>query len=155
MNKKVFFILLTFCFATFLFNGKSVHAENAEDLLYQKDVTYSGVEGGKSGDDWNYPQFVGENAVDGDPTTRWSADKTDDQWLVVDIGEEKKIGEIILQFHAESPQYEILASKDGDDYQSIYKEEEGDSGKEAEKHIDVDDDLTARYVKYQQHIMKN
>ena len=52
-------------------------------------MTYSGVEGGKIGENWKYPQFVGEKAVDGDETTRWSADKQDEQWLIVDLGEVK------------------------------------------------------------------
>ena len=40
-------------------------------------------------ENWKYPQFVGEKAVDGDETTRWSADKQDEQWLIVDLGEVK------------------------------------------------------------------
>lgn len=54
-------------------------------------MTYSGVEGGKIGENWKYPQFVGEKAVDGDETTRWSADKQDEQWLIVDLGEVKTL----------------------------------------------------------------
>ena len=57
------------------------------NLALSKDVSYSGVEGGKVGESWKYPQFVGEKVVDGDETTRWSADKTDDQWIIVDLKE--------------------------------------------------------------------
>lgn len=79
-------LITVFC----LVGSNSVLAESNEDLLLNKKVEYSGVEGGKvSSGDWKYPQFVGESAVDGNDETRWSADKQDVQWLIVDMG--KKI----------------------------------------------------------------
>ncbi len=69
--------------------------------------------------------------------------------LTVDIGEEKTIGQVVLHFHAESPEYEVLTLNDNQNYQSIYKEERGSGGKEAKKYIERAN-VTARYIKYQQ-----
>ncbi|NAB42683.1 polysaccharide lyase family 8 super-sandwich domain-containing protein [Enterococcus hirae] len=149
MKKAIIFALTGLALVVTSFYSPIVCAEDTEDFLFQKNVTYSGVEGGKQGDNWKYPQFVGEKAVDGDVSTRWSADKTDNQWLTVDIGEEKTIGQVVLHFHAESPEYEVLVSNDNQNYQSIYKEERGSGGKEAKKYIEVAN-VTARYIKYQQ-----
>ena len=48
----------------FSLTAMSASAEEITDLFLQKEVTYSGVEGGKIGENWKYPQFVGEKAVD-------------------------------------------------------------------------------------------
>ena len=71
------------------------------NLALNQPVTYSGVEGDKSNGNWKYPQFIGEKVVDGDENTRWSAGKTDDQWLTIDLGKAQKVSEIQLLFHAE------------------------------------------------------
>ncbi|MGC3209552.1 hypothetical protein ACPTK0_15150, partial [Enterococcus faecalis] len=53
----------------FSLTAMSASAEDITDLFLQKEVTYSGVEGGKIGVNWKFPQFVGEKADDGDETT--------------------------------------------------------------------------------------
>lgn len=148
MIKKII-VVVAFMLTGFSLTAMSASAEEITDLFLQKEVTYSGVEGGKIGENWKYPQFVGEKAVDGDETTRWSADKQDEQWLIVDLGEVKNIGELVLQLHAESPVYEILVSTDGESYQSIFKEENGEGGQPTKKYIDGNN-VQARFVKYQQ-----
>lgn len=147
IKKKI--VVVAFMLTGFSLTAMSASAEEITDLFLQKEVTYSGVEGGKIGENWKYPQFVGEKAVDGDETTRWSADKQDEQWLIVDLGEVKNIGELVLQLHAESPVYEILVSTDGESYQSIFKEENGKGGQPTKKYIDGNN-VQARFVKYQQ-----
>ena len=128
-------------------------AGSSSNLALNKTVTYSGVEGNKnSSGDWTYPQFVGESAVDGKSDTRWSAAKTDEQWLTVDLGAVYELGEITIDFHAESPEYEILVSEDGQEYTSVAKVTDGSQGDTVTKTFDVDG-ASARYVQYQQHSM--
>jgi hyaluronate lyase len=154
--------LVTLVFAAFLslllmvkFEGtasKIVKAEEPEPILNlasNKPVTYSGVEGGKVNGSWKYPQFVGEKAVDGDVMTRWSADKMDKQWLVVDLGQEQPIQMVTIQFHAESPDYEVQVSADGITYQSVFKELNGSQGGAVTKNISFEA-KSVRYVKYSQ-----
>lgn len=42
-------------------------------------------------------------------------------------GEENIISEIVLNFHAESPDYEVLVSSDGVEYKSVLRETKGSS----------------------------
>ena len=127
-------------------------AGSSSNLALNKTVTYSGVEGDKVNGEWKYPQFVGESAVDGKSDTRWSAAKTDEQWLTVDLGAVYELGEITIDFHAESPEYEILVSEDGQEYTSVAKVTDGSQGDTVTKTFDVDG-ASARYVQYQQHSM--
>jgi hypothetical protein len=39
-------------------------------------------------------------AVDGDPTTRWSSGRTDDEWLQVDLGRSTAVTQVVLQWEA-------------------------------------------------------
>lgn len=64
MKKAIIFALTGLALVVTSFYSPIVCAEDTEDFLFQKNVTYSGVEGGKQGDNWKYPQFVGEKAVD-------------------------------------------------------------------------------------------
>jgi hypothetical protein len=41
---------------------------------------------------------VGANAVDGNPTTRWSSLYTNTQWIVVDLGTEYRISKVALDW---------------------------------------------------------
>ena len=75
-------------------------AGSSSNLALNKTVTYSGVEGDKVNGEWKYPPFVGESAVDSKSDTRWSAAKTDEQWLTVDLGAVYELGEITIDFHA-------------------------------------------------------
>ena len=90
-----------------------------ENLALSKDVSYSGVEGGKVSDSWKYPQFVGEKVVDGDSTTRWSADKADNQWIIVDLKEVEVLSQINVNFFREPLEYTVEISKDGSEYTTI------------------------------------
>lgn len=93
--KKILKLMLAFviCFSQIsLFN---VNAQTDDNLALNKPVEYSGVEGGKvSNGEWKYPQFIGENIVDGKTDTRWSADKTDNQWIIVDLQKEYSLDSV-------------------------------------------------------------
>jgi hyaluronate lyase len=162
MNKRSKMRLFTLLFATCLnvllivmFEGTPSKIVKAEEpaptlnLALFKPVTYSGVEGGKVNGSWKYPQFVGEKAVDGDEKTRWSADKIDKQWLVVDLGQQQPIQMITIKFHAESPDYEVQVSADGISYESVFKELNGSQGGAVTKTISFES-KSVRYVKYVQ-----
>ena len=74
----------------FSLTAMSASAEEITDLFYKRsDIFWCGRR--KNWRELEIPQFVGEKAVDGDETTRWSADKQDEQWLIVDLGEVKTL----------------------------------------------------------------
>ncbi|WP_164507876.1 polysaccharide lyase family 8 super-sandwich domain-containing protein [Lacticaseibacillus suibinensis] len=130
-----------------------VQADDNLNLALNRPVTFSGVEGDKNDDgSWVYPKFSGEKAVDGDEGTRWSAGKTDDQWLTVDLGAAKPVSEIDLDFFAEAPAYEVLVAKDDQQFKSVYtvnKALPASNGVKADRKITLTQQQV-RYIKFHQ-----
>ncbi|WP_277514213.1 discoidin domain-containing protein [Cellulosimicrobium cellulans] len=76
------------------------------DLARGGAVTASGTESGTA--------FVPTNAVDGDPSTRWSADYSAQPWIAVDLGAERTVDELTLRWEAASATaYRVDTSLDG------------------------------------------
>ena len=145
-------ILFIMAWGVFLISTKETLADvKNENLLLNSRVEFSGVEGGLRDGNWVYPEFTGEKAVDGDLTSRWSADKVDQQWLISDMGKVQRIKEIIIKFHAESPSYDVLVSKDGSNYENVFSTKAGSQGNRVTKEIKFDE-KEVRYVKYQQNL---
>ncbi|MBI2297330.1 MAG: alpha-L-fucosidase, partial [Armatimonadetes bacterium] len=61
----------------------------ADDLALGRDVTTSSVAGGE-------PRFGGQNAVDGDPRTRWHAAE-ESAWLEVRLPDRREVDRAVLQ----------------------------------------------------------
>lgn len=54
-----------------------------------------------------------ENAVDGDPATRWASKYTDAEWLAVDLGEARTVRRVVLDWEAAAGQdYDIQVTED-------------------------------------------
>ncbi|WP_179393819.1 polysaccharide lyase family 8 super-sandwich domain-containing protein [Lacticaseibacillus absianus] len=123
---------------------------DSTNLALNQPVQFSGIEGGRTtAGAWVYPQFDGKFAVDGDPSTRWSADKVDDQWLTVDLGQVRSIGEITVSFHAEAPAYELLVSTDETHFTPVAATTTGTQGTSVARTFTLAP-TQARYVKYHQ-----
>lgn len=76
------------------------------DLALGGAVTASGTEAGTT--------FGPELAVDGDTSTRWSADYSAQPWLAVDLGEQRTIDEITLRWErASASGFRVDVSDDG------------------------------------------
>ena len=72
------------------------------------------------------PENGPDNAIDGDPTTRWSAPGSG-QWIEIDLGEEKHFDALWMAFYnggipgAERiTTFDLLVSSDGETYETIY-----------------------------------
>jgi hypothetical protein len=86
-----------------------------------------------------------EFAVDGDPTTRWSSDFSDPQWLAVDLGRVTKISRVELNWEAAyGKAYAIQVSTDGQEWTDVYKTDKGRGGIETIRFQPTD----ARWVRY-------
>jgi hyaluronoglucosaminidase len=60
------------------------------------------------------PQFTPDHAVDGDLSTRWSSDHSDDQWLQIQFASPQHLGKLVLQWEsAHATEYRIQTSADG------------------------------------------
>lgn len=122
------------------------------NLALNKSVEVSGTE-------VNDGRFTGEMAVDGEVSnaSRWSPAKQNNQWIVVDLGEEYSIDQIIINFSAVSPEYKVLVSTtnseeetDWTEVHSVSTEMNKSTGVAEVVNIEMDSPVSARYVKYQQ-----
>jgi len=108
------------------------------DLALGAAVTASGTEPGTT--------FVPANAVDGDPSTRWSADYSAQPWLAVDLGEPRTIDEVTLRWErASASGFRLDVSDDG----TTWTEVASRTGLEAAARTDVVtvEPTTARHLR--------
>ncbi|MFK9092077.1 beta-N-acetylglucosaminidase domain-containing protein [Bacillus salipaludis] len=85
-------------------------------------------------------------AVDGNDNTRWASLYTDNQWLMVDLGQVYSINKVILSWEAAyGKQYKIQVSKDGSQWTDVYTELNSNGGINEIEFPSTE----ARYVKMQ------
>ncbi|MDO3386239.1 discoidin domain-containing protein [Gilvimarinus sp. SDUM040013] len=107
-------------------NFSVVPTVEAELVSRGKSVTVSSVEG----------DYVGNFAVDGDTTTRWSSDFEDPQWIEIDLGESFNLDRVELLWEAAyASAYLIEGSVDGVSWQTLVTETASDGG--ADSHTDL------------------
>lgn len=102
-------------------------------------------------------RFTDAMAVDGvvSADSRWSAAKTDEQWLQVDLGSVKTVSEVIVRFHAEALAWDLQVSEDGSTWEKIHEVTDGKDGGVKEDVQVSFDARPVRYIKYAQHKMWN
>ncbi|MGB4414644.1 MAG: discoidin domain-containing protein [Paludibacter sp.] len=89
-------------------------------------------------------QGTTELVTDGKSDTRWSSNSTDDEWICVDLGENKNVNGVGLNWEAASAKkYKIQVSDDAKNWKTVFYTTEGRDGK---IHIDFEDQ-NVRYVK--------
>ena len=70
-----------------------------------------------------------ENVFDGDIKTRWSSNHTDNEWIYVDLGEERIFNTVELVWeYAYGKAYEIQISNDTINWTTVYNTTSGDGG---------------------------
>ncbi|WP_218032106.1 discoidin domain-containing protein [Dictyobacter kobayashii] len=144
----------TISMATNAYVGLAVTAHNTSALnttsFSQVSVTGGGATSNLS---QNHPATASSSensgvgpgyAVDGDPSTRWSSQYSDPQWLQVDLGASHHISEVKLQWEtAYGKAYQIQVSPDGSSWTTIYTQSNGSGGTEDLKGLSG----TGRYVR--------
>lgn len=92
---------------------------------------------------WASAPLAGPNSVDDDYDTYWLSEPNNDEWYVLDLGQEYTIGRILLQWQVEyGRMYDLQVSTNGTDYETIYRQLEG-NGEDEEINIYC----RARYIK--------
>ena len=87
------------------------------------------------------PAFV----TDGKDDTRWAAVRADNEWIYVDLGSEKPVGGVRLNWEAAyGKAYKIQVSNDAKTWKEVYKTEEG---REGVNEIFFPEEIQARYVR--------
>jgi hypothetical protein len=76
----------------------------------------------------NQSVYFGELVLDGDTTTRWSADFTGDpQWIYIDLGKSYMVNHVILNWeYAYAKGYKIQTSGSGTTWTDVFSTTEGD-----------------------------
>lgn len=87
------------------------------------------------------PAFV----TDGKDDTRWAAVRADNEWICVDLGSEKPVGGVRLNWEAAyGKSYKIQVSDDARNWTEVYKTEEG---REGINEVLFPEEIKARYVR--------
>lgn len=106
------------------------------NLAQQKPVSASSSES---------QQLRASNAVDGDSTTRWASDRTDNQWLDVDLGGLYNLTGVRLHWEAAyGKDYQIRVSSDGRNWRTVHTTINGNGGVD-----NINLNATGRYVRMQ------
>ncbi len=89
-------------------------------------------------------------AVDGDHDTRLSfARDKDEQWMTVDLGTERTVNKIVIDFFENVSAYEIYVSTDGVNYEKVYEISGKPEGSRITDTVDIEA-VKCRYIKYVQ-----
>lgn len=87
------------------------------------------------------PSFV----TDGKDDTRWAALRADNEWIYVDLGSEKMVGGVRLNWEAAyGKSYKIQVSNDAKSWTEVYKTDEG---REGVNEVFFPKEVKARYVR--------
>ena len=106
--------------------------------LSVKEVTASSIEANRS-------SLSPEKAVDADPSTRWSSQGKDPQWICLDLGTPTEISRVVLLWEAAcAVEYKIEVSNDKENWTKVYSTTSGNGGKDI---ILLKEPETARYIR--------
>ncbi|HTJ79488.1 MAG TPA: discoidin domain-containing protein [Rariglobus sp.] len=90
------------------------------------------------------PGMSASLATDMDDSSRWSSDRKDNEWIMVDLGAPEKFASIALEWEAAyATEYKLQVSDNGQNWTDIVHKTDGKGGSELVKFSPV----TARYVR--------
>lgn len=90
------------------------------------------------------PSYPASNATDGNQSTRWASNWSDDQQITVDLGSARTVGRVLLRWEsAYASGYRIQVSTDGVTYRTVSSTTAGSGGTENVGFTPT----TARYVR--------
>ncbi len=99
----------------------AVFAAGETNLALNKKATASSIE--KKDCDAKF-------AVDGKMGTRWSSSHADNQWLVIDLGAEKNVGRVVINWEtAAGKEYKLQISNDNKNWKDLTAVKNGKAGK--------------------------
>ncbi|MFA5329848.1 MAG: discoidin domain-containing protein [Prolixibacteraceae bacterium] len=106
---------------------------NQSDLALSKKVVASSGGGSQS-----------MNVTDGDKSSRWSSDYSDNQWIYVDLGKTTNVNRVVLNWeNAYGKEYKIQVTSDELNWTDVAEEKQGKAGPATF----VFDNVAARYVR--------
>lgn len=111
-------------------------AAHESNLAYYTSVWASSIDNSD-----HLPIYINDGSI----TTRWSSTYANDQWVTLDLGSEQVFNYInILWETAYGSEYELQASDDNENWETIFLETSGDGGTDI---IIWDEPVTGRYLR--------
>ncbi|MFE2110110.1 discoidin domain-containing protein [Kitasatospora sp. NPDC059463] len=113
---------------------------------YRSEVNLAGgATAAASSAEWNpFTDFGAARAVDGNASSRWARDWSDDQWLRIDLPATTLVGRVTLDWErAHARAYRIEVSTDGTTWRTVWSTATGDGGLDTARFPAV----PARYVR--------
>ena len=110
--------LLIFAVCAFVAGG--LQAADRENLARGAKATASSSQSG---------DFAPEKAIDGRGNTRWSSNRNDNEWFMLDLGAPKTVGQIRLDWEAAAgKEYVVQFSNDGKTFTDVHTVKDGRKG---------------------------
>lgn len=123
--------------------GPMLVIEKDISTLVQSVLPITGVE--SSSVESNLDWLKGENAIDGNESSRWASDYSDPEWILIDLGTTRTINKVRLHWEAAyGKAYQIQVSNDKSDWTAVYTETNGNGGVDE---ITLPTAVTGRYVR--------
>lgn len=95
-------------------------ADDAKDLARGAKATASSEQGG---------EYAASKAIDGRGNTRWSSNRNDNEWFMVDLGSPKTVAQIQIDWEAAAgKEYVVQFSNDGENFTDVYTITDGRGG---------------------------
>ncbi|MGI2293553.1 discoidin domain-containing protein [Paenibacillus sp. GXUN7292] len=141
----IMFIVIAFCMPSIA----PVQAEAADvNLALNKPAVASSTEH-DNGVPW--PHLLPEKAVDGSASSRWSADRTDDEWFYVDLGESMTVSRVVINWltDAMAEKFKIQVSNDKETWTNVYADDRELKASASGKDTLEFEPVQAQYVKFQ------
>jgi len=93
----------------------------------------------------SYTGFPASNVTDGNPSSRWSSQYSDSQWLYVDLGSVYTIKQVVLRWEAAYGRgYKLQVSNDASTWSDVYSTTTGDGGVDD---LTLTSPVSGRYVR--------
>ncbi len=121
-----------------------------EDLTYRPPMMYQlsvkGVEASSTRevDPEREETFDAKNAIDKNRRTKWSSDWRDPQWITINLGRQKLIKKILLNWESYAKNYSIELSSNKISWRNVYSTDSGDGGQDV---INLKEPIKARYIR--------
>jgi hypothetical protein len=121
--------------------GALPFSSQAQSLAFNRTAATSSVQTGTS--------FIALNVTDGNQTSRWSSNFTDNEWIYIDLMSVLKISKVVLRWEtAAAASYNIQVSKDSKSWTTILSKTGLGTGPRVDINIPASP-ATGRYVRMQ------
>lgn len=127
--RKLYRVLLPFIFLAFLRSAYSevIPKEITFEVPISIKIMNAEASSSQRADVERKQNFFPQNAIDGNPNTRWGSEFKEPQWLMVDLGGAFEVDKVVMVWEsAYAVAYNIGLSVEGGEWKEVFSTENGD-----------------------------